>query len=134
MKIPTVMQLAIDALATEGINAWEIVNLRPGGIHPPTASRRAIVIPWDQENRNWSYDHRKEISDETWYLLRDVFLAYPQLEDSYGFEWCFYARNWIGQRRKLTREEVMGCCTGPMEPRDFDNVIPISEAKKNSKA
>jgi hypothetical protein len=132
MKIPPAMQLAIDALATEGIDTFDLMNLRPNGIHPPTTERRAVVIPWDADKREWNYKHRAEISDASWYLLRDVFLAYPQLADEYGNEWCFYACDWLGRKRKLTREEVMGCCTGPTEPRDFDNVIPITDAKKNA--
>ena len=132
MKIPPVMRLAIDALATEGIDVWAIANLRPGGIHPPTEARRALVIPWDEQRREWNYKGQTEIADASWYLLRDVFLEYPQLTDEYGCEWCFYACGWFGRKRKLTREEAMGCCTGPIEPREFDNVIEIGDAKKRN--
>jgi hypothetical protein len=122
MKVPPAMRLAIDALATEGVAPDHIIALRSGGVFPPTDARRAIIVPWDDDRSLWLNDKAVRISDETWYLLRDVieqFKPCSKLEDPCGLGSTFlFGVRRILFRRPLTREEVLACCTGPAMPRE----------------
>lgn len=122
MKVPSVIRLAVDALATEGVDPEHIIALRSDGVFPPTDSRRAIVVPWDADRRVWLNDKTVAISDEAWYLLRDVieqFKPCANLVDPCGDGCIFlFGVRRILFRRPLTREEVLACCTGPTMPRE----------------
>jgi hypothetical protein len=122
MKIPSSMRLAVDALATEGVDPAHIITLRADGVFPPTDAQRAMIVPWDADYRRWLKDKAMRISDEAWYLLRDVIEQFKPCSMLYdpqgnGNIFLFGARR-ILFRRPLTREEVLACCTGPAMPRE----------------
>jgi len=126
VNIHPAMRLAIDALATEGLHPNHIRDLRASGVFPPTETSPAIIVPWDSNVRAWKNEETKRVSDETWYLLRDVieqFKPCGPLFDPYvdGNIFVFGTRR-LFCRRPLTRTEVLACCTGPVMPREFQAV------------